>query len=93
MMNESCRKAFLDLTKDELGFLLDEFSVDKSWLETADEKTLADLYDKIADVEIEETISAGDSPLSMRGKLASSIVTKIGDTFQIYEDGIDDDWD
>lgn len=87
------RKSFLDLSEDELSFLKDEFSVDNDWINNATEKDLNELYDNLGFVEADEIVEAGNDPLSPRGKLVCSIVTKIGELFRVHEDGIDDDWD
>ena len=85
------RLMFLLLTEAELSFLAEECSADKNWLKSAKEEDLLDLYDKVGFIEADETAEAGDSPLSMRGEVASSIVTKIGELFRVFEPGIDDD--
>ena len=81
------REAFLALTEEELSFLAADFSADRNWIESASEQDLSDLYDKVGFIEADEIEEAGISPLSARGELASSVVTKVGEVIRTYWEG------
>lgn len=66
------------LSQAQLDFVKAEFGHDPDALGSMSNDEIDDLYDLIADIEIDETASAGDGELSDRGRMAESIVTAIG---------------
>lgn len=72
------KKAVKLLSDVQLKFISDEFAVTKSKLLKMPEAELDGLYDKLCDIEVEETIKSDDGKLSERGDTASSIVTVLG---------------
>ncbi len=66
------------LTEAQLKFIESEFSISNEQIQHMDDNTISELYDKICDIEVEETMAAGDGELSERGKMAESIVSVIG---------------
>ena len=66
------------LSDTQLKFISDEFGLTKSKLFKQTEVQLDELYDKLCDIEVEETMNSNDGVLSERGDVASSIVTVLG---------------
>ncbi len=66
------------LSKKQKKFISDEFGITEQKLSELDEDDLYALYDKLCDIEVDETIEAGDGDLSERGEMAVSIVTVVG---------------
>lgn len=72
------------LSDVQFDFIEDELGFNKAAIQSMDDDSISDMYDNICDIEVEETISAGDNELSERGKIAAGIVTLIGN--EIYSD-------
>lgn len=66
------------LSKEQLDFIQTEFGHDPDALGVLEDDDIERLYDRLCDIEIEETMAAGDGELSERGKMAESIVSVIG---------------
>lgn len=67
---------FLD--ESQLSFIQEEFGHDPDALSDLSDEDFEKLYDRLGDIEVEETMAADDGDLSDRGKMAESIVTAIG---------------
>lgn len=76
------------LSDVQFDFIEAEFGFNKALIKKMDDDAIDDMYDRVCDIEVEETLSAGDKELSERGKIAAGIVTLIGD--KLYSD-IEDD--
>ena len=74
------------LSKEQLDFIRSEFGHDPDALGVLEDDDIDSLYDKLCDIEVEETMAAGDGELSDRGKMAESIVTVIGNELYGSED-------
>ena len=74
------------LSKEQLDFIQSEFGHDVDALGVLEDDDIDSLYDKLCDIEVEETMAAGDGELSDRGKMAESIVTVIGNELYGSED-------
>lgn len=72
------QKALKDLTETQIDFLCEEFALEKSELMGATEDILDSIYDDLCEIEVDETIDAGNGELSDRGKIVSDIVTTFG---------------
>lgn len=70
------------LDESQLSFIQEEFVHDPDALSALSDEDFEKLYDRLGDIEVEETMVAGDGDLSDRGKMAESIVTAIGN--EIY---------
>lgn len=66
------------LSKEQLDFIQTEFGHDPDALGVLEDDDIDNLYDRLCDIEVEETMAAGDGELSERGKMAESIVSVIG---------------
>ena len=66
------------LDESQLRFIQEEFVHDPDALSALSDEDFEKLYDRLGDIEVEETMVAGDGDLSDRGKMAESIVTAIG---------------
>lgn len=77
------------LDENQLRFIQDEFGHDPDALSVLSDEELGNLYDRLGDIEVEETMAAGDGELSDRGKMAESIVTVIGN--ELYRPGDEPD--
>lgn len=77
------------LSKEQLDFIQSEFGHDVDALGVLEDDDIDSLYDKLCDIEVEETMAAGDGELSDRGKMAADIVTVIGN--ELYSQGDDPD--
>lgn len=64
--------------KEQADFIRHELGYEVEGVDLNDE-TLSAIQDAAFDVEIEETIKAGDNELSNRGELAAGIVTLLGE--------------
>lgn len=71
------------LSKEQLDLIRAEFGCTLAALTDED---FQKLYDRLADIEVEETIAAGDGELSERGKQVESIITIIGNEIYRVED-------
>lgn len=72
------KKAVGLLDESQLSFIQEEFVHDPDALSALSDEDFEKLYDRLGDIEVEETMAAGDGDLSDRGKMAESIVTAIG---------------
>ena len=72
------KKAVGLLDESQLSFIQEEFGHDPDALSALSDEDFEKLYDRLGDIEVEETMAAGDGDLSDRGKMAESIVTAIG---------------
>lgn len=72
------KKAVGLLDDNQLSFIQEEFGHDPDALSVLSDEDFEKLYDRLGDIEVEETMAAGDSDLSDRGKMVESIVTVIG---------------
>lgn len=80
-------KKVADLLDDsQLDFVQNEFGHDPDALGSLSNEDFEKLYDRLGDIEVEETMAAGDGELSDRGKMAESIVTLIGNELYRPED-------
>lgn len=70
--------AFELLNDEQVKFICNELDTDEETIKAMSDDDFSDLYDKIADIEISETIKAGEGELSKRGLIAADIVTVIG---------------
>lgn len=66
------------LSKTQFDFIQSELGYGHDDINTLDEDGISSLYDDLCDIEIEETMTAGDGELSERGKMAEGIVTVMG---------------
>ncbi len=78
------------LSKEQLDFIQSEFGHDPDALGVLEDDDIDRLYDRLCDIEVEETMAAGDGELSDRGKMAESIVTVIGNELYGQEDDSDE---
>jgi hypothetical protein len=83
------QKAERFLSEEQLEFIQEEFGHDPDAMSALDDSEFEKLYDMLGDIEVEETLAAGDNEISERGKMAESIVTAIGNELYSVED--DDD--
>ena len=74
-MKEQLKK----LSKESLKFLEDSFGIHVDELDSFTEEQYDELYDRLCDIEVEEKIKADDEPLSDRGRMASDLVTILGE--------------
>lgn len=82
--------AFELLNNEQVKFICNEFDTNEETLKAMSDDDFSDLYDKIADIEITETMKADDGELSKRGSTAADIVTVVGNGIYI-EDSEDED--
>lgn len=64
----------MGINQEQLDFLKSEFGITLDDLNAMDDDALEDLYEKCADIEIEEVEKAPDGPETDRLRLAASIV-------------------
>ena len=88
-MKEQLKK----LSKESLKFLDDSFGIHGDALDSFTEEQYDELYDRLCDIEVEETINADDEPLSDRGRMASDLVTILGEVYAQEWESIDDEMD
>ena len=89
MNDEVMKKAFAELSKEQISFICDEFAITEDDIKAKSEDELNDLYESLCDIECEETPSDGGE-LTERGEMSASIVTVVGNYFS-KEYGYDDD--
>ncbi|MCM1059071.1 MAG: hypothetical protein NC452_02130 [Eubacterium sp.] len=78
-MNETVMKnAFESLNDKQIDFICGEFEIGKTFIESMNEDELNSVYEDLCDIEVDEICAAGDSKLSERGEIVSSIVTTVG---------------
>ena len=82
--------AFDLLNDEQVKFICNEFDIDEEAIKAMSDNDFSDLYDKIADIEISETMKADEGELSKRGLTAADIVTIIGNELY-YDDSEDND--
>ena len=82
-------KALNVLNPSQLEFIKEETDVDEDIKKMTDDE-FAELYDQIADIEIEEVCSAEDEEVSERGNIAADIVTAVGEELY-YDDSAESD--
>ena len=91
MMSESYKELFNELSDTQLQFICKELNIAEEDLRSMSDDELDDVYDKICDIEVDETYEAGDDELSERGQLAEGIVTLWGNLlYAIDDDELDD---
>ena len=83
-------KALNVLNPSQLEFIKEETGVDEEDIKKMTDDEFAELYDQIADIEIEEVCSAGDEEISERGNIAADIVTAVGEELY-YDDSAESD--
>lgn len=71
-------KALSLLGPEHLGFIEKELGVSKDDIEDMSDDEFSELYDQLADIEVEEVCTAGDDDVSERGNTAADIVTILG---------------
>ena len=75
------KKALKKLNKEQIVFICDECSVSKDELFNMDDDTLYDeIYEKMCNIEIDEVCSNDDGEETERCRIASDIVTILGNT-------------
>lgn len=77
------------LTEEQLNFIRAEFGHDRVSLLALSDDDFENLYDRIGDIEVAETLKANDGELSKRGKMAESIITIVGNELYMVGDEID----
>ena len=85
------QKALKDLTETQIEFLCKTFGIEKDALLSADEEYLDEIYDELCDMEVEESVNAGDKELSEDGKIVSDIVTTFGNAIAESEGYLDEE--
>ncbi len=73
------------LSQAQLNFIQSELGRDADSLSVLGDNDIDNLYDRICDIEVEETMNAGSGELSERGKMAEGIVTLIGNALYRLE--------
>ena len=71
-------KALSLLGPEHLGFIEKELGVSKDDVEDMSDDEFSELYDQLADIEVDEVCAAGDDDVSERGNTAADIVTILG---------------
>lgn len=71
-------KALSLLGPEHLAFIEKELSVSKEDIEGMSDDEFSELYDQLADIEVDEVCAAGDDDVSERGNAAANIVTILG---------------
>lgn len=74
-----------ELNDKQIKFICKECSVSAEDVENADYDEAYEFYETMCDIEVEETVEAGDDELSARGKMAEDIVTLIGNHLRLDE--------
>lgn len=79
-MNPSAEAVLDVLSQTQLDFIEQEFGYTKEAIAAMSDDEIDELYDQIADIEVDETVDAdrGGRDLTERGKTAEGIVTVIG---------------
>jgi len=72
------KEYFRLLSSKQENFIFEEFSITKKQFDKMDDDALSEIYDKLCDIEVDETIAAGEDALSKRGEMAVSIVNIVG---------------
>jgi hypothetical protein len=79
-----------ELTDKHYGFLMAELNTSKEALEGMSESELDDFYEKVLDIELEETPSNGED-LSERGEIAIEIVDIMADALGYVQEEEDEE--
>ena len=79
-MNPSAEAVLDVLSQTQLDFIEQEFGYTKEAIAAMSDEEIDELYDQIADIEVDETVDADRDgrDLTERGKTAEGIVTVIG---------------
>lgn len=79
-MNPSAEAVLGVLSQTQLDFIEQEFGYTKESIAAMSDDEIDELYDQIADIEVDETVDADRDgrDLTERGKTAEGIVTVIG---------------
>lgn len=79
-MNPSAEAVLDVLSQTQLDFIEQEFGYTKEAVAAMSDDEIDELYDQIADIEVDETVDADRDgrDLTERGKTAEGIVTVIG---------------
>lgn len=79
-MNPSAEAVLDVLSQTQLDFIEQEFGYTKETIAAMSDDEIDELYDQIADIEVDETVDADRDgrDLTERGKTAEGIVTVIG---------------
>lgn len=81
------KNALKKLSKEHIVFICDECSVSEDELLSLDDDTLYDeVYEKMCDIEIDEVCSNDGEEETERCRIASDIVTILGNTIAGVED-------
>ena len=79
------------LSEAQLSFIEAELGGSRSDVGNMSDEEIAAMYDRICDIEVNETIDANEGDLSERGKMAERIVTILGNELYRPEDEPDDE--
>lgn len=92
MIENVIQNAIKTLDDDQISFLLKEINISKESLFDMAEDELRNVFDRMCDIEIDETCNATDE-ISERGETAAGIVTVISNAIQKSEEeeGVEDD--
>lgn len=90
-MDGVLQKAVRELTATQQKYIAKNFFGSGELPEDISEDRLEEIYDALCDIEVDETIKAGDCKLSREGKLASDIVTVIGNAIADANGYFDED--
>ena len=79
------------LSQTQLNFINQEFGYTKESIAAMSDNEIDELYDQIADIEVDETVDADRDgrDLTERGKTAEGIVTVIGNGLYRHDDNQD----
>ncbi len=92
-MNNNAMKLLELLTDEQFDFIKDELGFDKEQIASMSEDEIDQMYDKITDIEVDEVCKVGgdEDELSIRGNIASDIVTAIGN--ELYRPDDEEDFE
>ncbi len=92
-MSDDSNKALHVLSLPQLKFIEKELGISKDSISKMSDAEVLDMYDRICDIEVEETIAADEKrggKYSERERMADGIVTVLGN--ELYRpEGEDDD--
>ena len=72
------KEYFRLLNRSQNEFISKELGFSEEQLKEMDDESFSDIYDRICDIEVDETLNAGEGEMSERGEMAVSIVTVVG---------------
>ncbi len=81
MMSDDAKKAINVLSQTQLDFIQEELGISKNSIVNMSDAEVLDMYDRICDIELEETIAADEKrggEHSERELMAEGIVTVLG---------------